>query len=102
MAYNVSEMLSEIYTIAKFEFLKSLIHSQLIEFSVVNDDEDTVKLQEDIDSIWNWARSLGMGFKPVKCNIMQITRKQIKINAFYTVEGTTLDSIVTIKYLEMA
>ncbi|MEW8544545.1 MAG: hypothetical protein AB2693_13535, partial [Candidatus Thiodiazotropha sp.] len=37
--------------------------------------EDTVKLQEDIDRLGNWARSWGMRFQPVKCNIMQITRK---------------------------
>ena len=39
--------------------------------------EDTVKLQEDIDRLgcWKW----GMRFQPVKCNIMQITRKRIKM-----------------------
>ena len=46
--------------------------------------EDTVKLQEDIDRLGCWARTWGMRFQPVKCNIMQITRKRIKkINASY-------------------
>ena len=41
-----------------------------------------------------------MRFQPVKCNIMQITRKRIKkINASYTVEGTVLDNVEKIKYL---
>ena len=41
-----------------------------------------------------------MRFQPVKCNIMQITRKRIKkINAFYTLEGTVLDNVEKIKYL---
>ena len=45
--------------------------------------EDTVKLQEDIYRLGGWARELGMRFQPVKCNIMQITRKRInKINAY--------------------
>ena len=40
--------------------------------------KDTVKLQEDIDRLGCWARSCGMRFQPVRCNIMQITRKRIK------------------------
>ena len=40
--------------------------------------EDTVKLQEDIDRLGCWARKWGMRFQPVKCNVMQITRKWIK------------------------
>ena len=39
----------------------------------IKDTEDTVKLQEDIDRLGCWARSWGMRFQPVKCNIMQIT-----------------------------
>ena len=66
----------------------------------INDTEDTVKLQEDIDRLRCWARSWGMRFQPVKCNIMQITRKRIKkINAFYSLEGTVLENVEKIKYL---
>ena len=62
--------------------------------------EDTVKLQEDIDRLGCWVRKWGMRFQPVKCNIMQITRKRIKkINASYNLEGTILDNVENIKYL---
>ena len=62
--------------------------------------EDTVKLQEDIDRLGCWARKWGMRSQPVKCNIMQITRKRIKkINASYNLEGTILDNVENIKYL---
>ena len=41
-----------------------------------------------------------MRFQPVKCNIMQITRKRIKkINASYSLERTVLENVETIKYL---
>ena len=41
-----------------------------------------------------------MKFQPVKCNIMNITRKRIKkISASYNLEGTVLDNIENIKYL---
>ena len=38
--------------------------------------EDSLKLQKDIDRLGCWARKWGMRFQPVKCNIMQITRKR--------------------------
>ena len=37
----------------------------------IKDTEDTLKLQEDIDHLGCWARSWGMRFEPVKCNIRQ-------------------------------
>ncbi|MES9950854.1 MAG: reverse transcriptase family protein, partial [Candidatus Thiodiazotropha sp.] len=40
--------------------------------------EDTLKLQKDIDRLGSWARRWGMRFQPVKCNMMQLTRKRIK------------------------
>ena len=41
-----------------------------------------------------------MRFQPVKCNMMQLTRKRIKkIHASYTLEGTNLENVESIKYL---
>ena len=41
-----------------------------------------------------------MRFQPVKCNMMQITRKRIKnIHASYMLEGTVLENVESIKYL---
>ena len=46
--------------------------------------EDTLKLQKDIDRLGCWARNWGMRFQPIKCNMMQLTRKRInKIQASY-------------------
>ena len=46
------------------------------------------------------GKELGHEVPTVKCNIMQITRKQIKkINASYSLEGTVLDNVEKIKYL---
>ena len=57
----------------------------------IKNSEDTVKLMEDINHLDSWARSLGVRFQLVKCNIMQMTRKQIKkINVSCTLEGTVL------------
>ena len=66
----------------------------------IKDSEDKLKLQEDIDRLGCWARSWSMRFQPVKCNIMQITRKRIKkINASYSLEGPVLENAEKIKYL---
>ena len=40
-----------------------------------------------------------MRFQPVRCNMMQLTRKRIKkIHASYTLEGTDLENVGSIKY----
>ena len=44
----------------------------------------------------------GMRFQRVKCNMMQIKRKRIKnIHASYTLEGTVLENVESIKYLRV-
>ena len=66
----------------------------------IMDEEDTMKLQRDIDRLGSWARKWGMWFQPVKCNMMQPTRKRIKkIHASYTLEGIDLKNVDSIKYL---
>ena len=34
-----------------------------------------MKLQKDIDRLGSWAKKWGMRFQPVKCNMMQLTKK---------------------------
>ena len=68
----------------------------------IKDKEDTLKLQRDIDRLGNWATKWGMRFQPVKCNMMQLTRKHLnKIQASYTLEGTALENVDNIKYLRV-
>ena len=54
---------------------------------------DTLKLQKDIDRIGICL------FGPVKCNMMQLTKKHNKIQASYMLEGTVLENVESIKYL---
>ena len=66
----------------------------------IKDEEDTIKLQRDIDRLGSWARKWGMRFQPIKCNMMQLIRKRIKkIHASYTLEGIDLENVESIKYL---
>ena len=60
------------------------------------------EVQKDIDQLGCWARKWGIRFQPVKCNMMQKTRKRIKkIDASYTLEGTVLENVKSIKYLRV-
>ena len=66
----------------------------------IKDEEDTMKLQKDINRLGSWARKWGMIFQAVKCNMMQLTRKRIKkSHASYTLEGSDLENVERIKYL---
>ena len=66
----------------------------------IKDEDDTMKLQRDIDRLGSWARKWGMRFQPVKCSMTHLTRKRIKkIHASYTLEGTDLENVESIKYL---
>ena len=59
-----------------------------------------MKLQKDINRLGSWTRKWGMRFQSVKCNMMQLTKKLThKIQASYTLEGTVLENVESIKYL---
>ena len=47
----------------------------------IKDIEATLKFQKDIDRLGIWARKWGMRFQPVKCNMMQLTKKHNKIDS---------------------
>ena len=40
-----------------------------------------------------------MRFQPVKCKMVQLTRKRIKVRASYTLEGSDHEKVESIKYL---
>ena len=67
----------------------------------IKEIDDTVKLQKDIDRLGSWARNGGIRYQPVKCNMMQLTKKLFhEIQASYTLEGTVLEIVESIKYLD--
>ena len=78
----------------------SFITDDCVCYCEIKDEEDTMKLQRDIDRLGSWARKWGMRFQPVKCHMMQLTRKRIKkTHASYTLAGTDLENVESIKYL---
>ena len=68
----------------------------------IKNEDDTLKLQRDIDLLGSWAMKWGMRFQPVKYNMMQLTNKRpSKIQANYILEGTVLENVESIKYLSL-
>ena len=66
----------------------------------LNTNTASQKLQKNIDRLGSWIRKWGVRFQPVKCNMMQLTKKLInKIQASYTLECTVFGNVESIKYL---
>ena len=85
---------------ADIESEKRLFADDCVCYREIKNEEDTLKLQRDIDRLGSWARKWGMRFQPVKCNMMQLTNKgSSKIQANYSLEGTVLENVESIKYL---
>ena len=77
-----------------------LLAADCVCYCQINSIEDISKLLKNIDQLDKWARKWATRFQPMKCNIMQLIKKQIKkINAVYSLEGTVLKNIDNIKYL---
>lgn len=56
-----------------------LFADQSVCYRTIHSVDDSSTLQQDIDTLGNWARTWEVRFKPVKCNIMQLYRKINKI-----------------------
>ena len=68
----------------------------------MRDTEGSLTVQKDIGRLGCWARKCGMEFQLVKCNKMQIARKRTnETEASYTLEGTVLENMESIKYLRV-
>ena len=59
------------------ESVNRLFADDCVCYRQIDSNEDTSKLQKNIDQLGKWARKWGMRFQPVKCN-MQLIRKRIK------------------------
>ena len=71
-------------------------------YQTINDEDDCLKLQEDIDSLVAWADRWCMEFNAKKCNTIHIMSKHLKRTAVcvpYTMKGEILERVTDCKYL---
>ena len=108
---------NDITTDIEFEIM--LFADDCVCYREIKDKEDTLKLRRDVDRLGNWTRKWSMRFQPVKCNMMQLTRKLTNkiqavwhtfflMNVFFALKGsklfviisrTVLENVENIKYL---
>ena len=67
--------------------------------NTVNHQNDQAVLQSDLDALSTWEHQWSMEFHPQKCSNMSASKKDLKLNAAYTLHGHTLENVKSTKYL---
>jgi hypothetical protein len=68
-------------------------------YRVISNLNDCMALQEDIHRFEAWCLGNGMHINSSKCNLMIFSRRTVKTNFHYLINGTTLPSVTNIKDL---
>ena len=76
-----------------------LFADDTIIYHPINNQQDSIALQEDLDSLQRWESDWLMHFHPQKCQTMHITNKRNIIQSTYTIHNHKLQTTDTAKYL---
>ena len=76
-----------------------LFADDAILYTTVANDQDSTKLQQDLNHVCQWASKWQMTFNPKKCNTMSVGLKRTKSHHEYTMLGETLAQVQEHKYL---
>ena len=68
-------------------------------FCLVNSQQDVLRLQQDVDAVTNWAADWKLNLNASKCKSFKITLKKNFIKSSYTINGTVLENVGTIRDL---
>ena len=68
-------------------------------YNKIQSSADELLLQNDLNTLVNWAETWGMKFNPSKCNIMRVSRKRNRGNPSYSMMGVNLEEKSEITYL---
>ena len=68
-------------------------------FGIVNQESDSVFIQNDIDRIKQWCNNNLMFLNVAKCNVITFSRKNMVINTNYNIENESLKRVPTINDL---
>ena len=75
-----------------------LFADDTIIYHPINNQQDSIALQDDLDSLQRWESDWLMQFHPQKCQTMHITNKRNIIQSTYTIHNHTLQTTDTAKY----
>ena len=68
-------------------------------YRVINDEADTICLQNDLLILENWANTWQMKFNPSKCIHLARTRKKTHIKHYYRIHSQQIQQNKSTKYL---
>jgi hypothetical protein len=68
-------------------------------FKVIKSQDDRHGLQADLQRVSLWADEWKMVFNVDKCKTLSISRKKLTADVTYTMKGTVLDNVKTVKDL---
>ena len=68
-------------------------------YKIINSNQDSTLLQEDLNSLTEWEKEWSMEFHPDKCKLLRITNKRKPISAQYFMHNIQLKSVDQEKYL---
>ena len=68
-------------------------------YRTISNKQDSRVLQNDLDTMCNWAKIWQMHFNPDKCSVLRVTRKRKSIDTKYVMLGKTLNQVQHRPYL---
>ena len=68
-------------------------------YKQIKNNEDTIKLQQDLDAAGKWEQDWLMHFHPDKCTVVSVTQKWKTISHTYQLNRHTLEKVDSAKYL---
>ena len=68
-------------------------------YRVIESKDDTIKLQNDLNTLIKWEKEWAMEFHPTKCKVLRITNKLNIITNDYHMHGYNLKLVDNAKYL---
>ena len=76
-----------------------LFADDTIIYRSISSDADCAILQKDLNALDAWSVEWQMEFHPSKCNVIHITRARRPRETSYSIYGTALASVSSVKYL---
>ena len=77
----------------------SLFADDSLLYRTIADESDSLRLQNDLDTLQQWELNNKMEFHPDKCSLLQITNRLHPVNFIYNIHNTPIQATKSAKYL---
>ena len=98
LSSSLSTSMTSLAIFKTIQLLKLFADDTII-YHPINNQQDSIALQEDLDSLQRWESDWLIHFHPQKCQTMHITNKRNIIQSTYTIHNQKLQTTDTATYL---